>query len=309
MAASWHDADNLIGAYGQLRLLGMTTIAERAFAHAHVARCYEGRGEILDLGCWLGSLTVPMCRGLAENPHEKAARRFIHSYDLFVWQQWMEDLAPAMSKELIGRFTVGDSFLPDFQRVVAPWSDRIRIYEGSILDKPWDGNPVEFMYVDAMKDWGLTCGIHNNFMRYLLPGGYVAHQDFAFHGVPWLHLYTYRLREYLAPVHHVPGSFTVLFQLARALPDALHEVDWDYGSYSSDEVELAFNWAASLVGEEKKPDIALAQALCWFWRGEPDRASRIIDQVAAASTGLTQTQNNGIQMLTQLMSKSARRIS
>src|SRR5262245_44725765 len=71
-------------------LPGMTSWAERRYFQAYARDDFEGRGELVDLGCWLGATTVALASGLAGNRRRRTARRRVHAFDSFVWRPYME---------------------------------------------------------------------------------------------------------------------------------------------------------------------------------------------------------------------------
>src|SRR2546430_16771342 len=70
------------------KLVGMTTRIEREFLENYARQTYSGAGEIVDLGSWLGSLTISLLEGLKKNPAAFTAAS-VHAYDLFAWEDWM----------------------------------------------------------------------------------------------------------------------------------------------------------------------------------------------------------------------------
>ena len=116
-------------------LLGMTSPEERAWLAGYARAEYTGAGELVDLGCWFGSSTVPLAVGLAANPRVADRRRRIHAFDLFRWETWMEDSLAGSAEA--GRFAEGDSFLPLFERQVAAWQESIAVYPGDLTALGW----------------------------------------------------------------------------------------------------------------------------------------------------------------------------
>jgi hypothetical protein len=67
------------------RLPGMTTGTERAYFQWYAQYIYSGCGAIVDLGCWLGSTTIPLARGLKKNMIKSSSKDRIYAYDEFIW--------------------------------------------------------------------------------------------------------------------------------------------------------------------------------------------------------------------------------
>src|SRR5687768_8016221 len=71
------------------QVYGMTSIEEQNYFRRYTQDIYSGVGEIVDLGCWLGSTTIPLAQGLRKNYKISTKGKRIHAYDLFVWETWM----------------------------------------------------------------------------------------------------------------------------------------------------------------------------------------------------------------------------
>src|SRR5437016_12760146 len=71
-------------------LRGMTTPEEQAYFEEYARSIYTGAGEIVDLGCWLGSTTMSLARGLADNPSTEARRKKFHAFDRFLCDAGMD---------------------------------------------------------------------------------------------------------------------------------------------------------------------------------------------------------------------------
>ena len=142
---------------------GMTSPAER-WALFDAARNLRGIGQALDLGSWLGSLSVSMALGLEANPRARATGVSVHAYDAFIW------LAPSMDGQWAAGLPLtcpadGQSFLPLFQHVVRPWAHLIETHPGDLAEAHWTGGAIELLSVDAMKSaelaghtWYFCCG-------------------------------------------------------------------------------------------------------------------------------------------------------
>ena len=256
--------------------LGMTMPTEHKFCRDYARNLYTGQGEIADLGCWMGATSISFARGLKSNPNipkEKRAKR-IHSYDLFLWHPTMD--YEVKGTELEGKFKDGESFLPEFKARTEKYEPQIAVYAGDINDHGWDGRPIEMLFVDAMKWPDTAQTILRKFYPYLVPGlSLVSHQDFAHFFTGWVHLIQYRLREYFSVHSEVPRACTVTFKLEKAIPPELLQMDAFLTSATREELDAAFDWAASIVSEEKQEQIAAARAMAHVHRGELDEVPGI----------------------------------
>lgn len=225
-------------------LLGMTTGEEQGFLYRYARDEYSSAGAIVDLGCWLGSTTIPLTRGLEAGGADRSW--VVHAYDTFVWQAWMDRHAG----ELLGRFAAGESFLAEFEQRLGPLAARVRVEPGDLTVTRWNGGPIEFLLVDAMKSWELCRAITCEFLPSMRAGyGLVMHQDFKFWACPWIHLSTYRLRDCLVLDRDLRHSTSTVFRLLRN-PDATRLASIvDASSFTVDEIDAAYAyWRAQLAG-------------------------------------------------------------
>jgi hypothetical protein len=258
---------------GKTRKFGMTSRQEQQWLRTYAARSYRGTGAMVDLGCFLGATTIALAEGLALN--RKAKRKQIHAYDLFTWNEGYE--AWARGREVEGLFTAGASFLPEFLKRTAKWRDYIVIHEGDLRHARWEHGPIEFLFIDVMKSADLATAIASNFFPHLLPGNsYVAHQDFSHCSTPWIHILTFRLRDYLSFVADLPQSS--LFRLKKKIEPQVLAGDLSPTVVSCDEIEAAFDYSVSLVGHDKKANVIAAKATAYVARHELTRAHEIVTQ-------------------------------
>jgi len=281
--AHHQNADNL-HQFSQLKILsprlrhclGMTTGTERAYFWWYGKHIYRGRGEIVDLGCWLGSTTMPLAMGLFENPHFRNLTTNIHAYDTFLWSGYMELTVAGTPFE--GKYKDGDSFLEAFESRIAPWKDRIKVYTGDLLQSKWNGGPIEFLLIDAMKSWNLANHITLDFFPSLIPGySYILHQDFAHWFTSWIHIIQYRLRYFFEPVYDIPRSSSMVFKLIRVIPPEVLRETSVSSSCTPDEIDAAFNYSMKLVREDKQGDIAAAKVMLFLHQRDIAQARRQLD--------------------------------
>jgi hypothetical protein len=251
----------------------MTSRQEQQWLRRYAARTYRGIGAIVDLGCFLGATTIALAEGLALN--RKAKRKQIHAYDLFTWNEGYE--AWAKGKEVEGLFAVGGSFLPEFLRRTQKWRDYIVIHEGDLRHARWETGPIEFLFIDAMKSPEVATAIASEFFPHLVPAkGYVAHQDFPHCSTPWIHFLTFRLRDYFSFVADLPQSS--LFRLEKEIEPQALAGDLSPAAVSSGEIEAAFEYSLTLVGDDKKANVIAAKAMAYAARNEFTRAYEIVTQ-------------------------------
>lgn len=257
-------------------LPGMTSLTERAYFAWHAREIFAGRGEIVDLGAWFGSTTATLASGLAENHRLAARRRSVHAYDRFVWEDWMSDYDGLAA---FGPYVPGDSFLAEFERVVAPWRDRIEVHASDLEAEVWNGDPIEVLLVDAMKSWSLAEHITATFFGALIAGtGYVIHQDFANAYTPWIHLLTYRLRTHLEVAEDIPGSETVVFRVARPLEAGSEPLALSRDGFDAGEVERAYEHSLGITDPNKHGGIRASRVMLHIYGEDLEAAEHLLER-------------------------------
>jgi hypothetical protein len=233
-----------------------------------------GHGEVVDLGSWFGSTTAALAMGLDANPRRAAKRAKVHAFDRFTWEQWMDEYADAAR---FGPYSAGGSFRKEFEWVVANWRDRIIVHPGDLTQQEWRDGEIELLLIDAMKSWELTHHILTRFCRSLIPGqAHVIHQDFGHCYTPWIHLTSYRLRDYLVPVQDVVRSDTVVFRVTRSLDDAPAALELTRASFDEREVGQAFEHSLRITASEKHSGIQAARAMLLVYDGDTSAAAHLL---------------------------------
>lgn len=254
------------------RLHGMTSVEEQRYFHRYASQIHRGEGEIVDLGCWLGSTTIPLAKGLAHNPHPAARQNRVHAYDQFLWETWMD---PFMSR-CERRYQPGESFLDEFKARTRSEAGRIEIHPGDLRQLGWSGQPIEFLLVDAMKSWELARAIVRNFYPSLLPGkALVLHQDFKHYYTSWIHLIHYRLRDCFAFENDVPHSGSVVFRVIKPIPGDLAWLE-HLEHFPDEEVHRAFAHSMALVNDDDFPSVAAAKVMHFIHLERFSEARRIM---------------------------------
>lgn len=252
------------------QLVGMTSPEERQYVQDYARDAYTGQGQIVDLGCWLGSLTVPLAIGLQDNPNPPALG-CVHAYDLFEWAEWMNVCVEYTP--LRGKYKEGDNFLQEFLDQTKPWKDLIKVYPGDLNQMVWQPDQsIEFLMIDAMKSWELLNSIVRIFFPALVPGlSLVSHQDFCHYFTVWIHLVMYRFKDYFEPICYVPEQ-TFVFKYLKPLPAEWMSKSYGFEDFSETEMAAAFDYSLSITPAQGKPNVAAAKAMLYFHLGDADQA-------------------------------------
>ncbi|MCT7979859.1 glycosyltransferase family 4 protein [Laspinema olomoucense] len=255
------------------RLLGMTSDQEQIFLQDYGQNIYSGQGEIIDLGCWLGSATISLAKGVEINRRVALKYKRIHAYDLFTWHPYMEQTVKGTSWE--GQYQPGDSFLDEFTRRISPWSPSIKVYPGDVTEIGWNGGAIEYLFVDAMKSWELTKNIFLNFYCDLIPGVSLVHyNDFAHYATAWIHLLIDKLRPHFK--HHCNLYQAAVFQYVKPLPNdtLILKLDPPFSIFSTEDVHQAFAYSLQICHDKLRPNIAAAKVMAFIYLGDIDQAKQ-----------------------------------
>jgi len=142
---------------------------------------FTGRGVIVDAGSFLGSSTKALGSGLRDNRRVEHKQKRIHSYDMFICNEFM---APMLEPYGI---RAGDSFRSLFDRHIHDLAEMIEVHDGDIRQSPEIEEPVEIYLCDISKNASINSYLFRHHFRRLIPGvSILVHQDFVFTGCPWI---------------------------------------------------------------------------------------------------------------------------
>lgn len=266
-------------------LVGMSSREERDFVRQYAAHDFKGEGAIVDLGCWMGSFTLPLAIGLRENPRTLGRQVSIHAYDLFRWQDWMN---PCVSNtRYSGRYQEGENFEDALLEQIAPVADLVTIHAGDLSNERWESaEPIEYLLIDVMKSWELTNCVIRNFFPALRPGlSLVHHQDFVHYFTPWIHLIMYRFRDYFEPVRYVPED-SFIFSFRKPIPPEFLEKTYGFDDFSTDEAAAAFDYSLSLIPETARANVYAARIMMQIHRQDWAGARVELERLQAAGISL-----------------------
>lgn len=132
---------------------GMLTKSEKQY-YTYLMPFYSGKGEVVEIGCWLGQSTWFLFNALEKNPN--FGDKKLHVFDDFTWR------ASAMDKWLKGLDLQAPedrgSFLPLFEEQMKDFADRLEVKQRKISDYrgnehletiSWSGEPIEIIVIDC----------------------------------------------------------------------------------------------------------------------------------------------------------------
>jgi hypothetical protein len=256
-------------------LPGMTWNSER-MALYRAAQQTRVPGHFVDLGTFLGSLTVPMLCGLQANEDAKRNGTRLYAYDHFLWHptiggQWWDILPGNKPRDK-------ESFRQAYEFVVERWSaylgltqqdlnERLTIVEADLAFHRWEHGDISLLSIDAMKIPEVANAIITQFMTRLAPGGLCFHQDFGMKNNWWIPIHQYLLRDHFEIVDPLPGAHGLLFRLVKPISDADAQRVCAHELSDAKTAEKAFAYWTDRVHQQDQATIAAAAA---FYRSEYD---------------------------------------
>lgn len=257
---------------GQRSAFAMNTPAERAYVQWAAQDYYQGSGCIVELGCWLGSLTNYLCAGLTANPHV-AEKKPVYVYDRFQWTSIMNDyLATTEHSE---RYGEGDDYSDFFTERMGTHADLLHVTKGDLLQQDWSGQPIEVLLVDVMKSPALTAAVYRNFFPFLIPGkALILHQDYLTFAHPWIHILTYLLRDSLELKHIIPHSGMVSFTATDSFDPELEVPDTN-DAITAHLIQRAYEWNFQLFPEQHHACLAAAAIHLHLQRSDLSSAEKL----------------------------------
>ena len=210
---------------------------------------YTGEGAIVDAGCFLGGSTLALADGLRRNLRRRGAveEKLIHSYDRFEIEEWT-----------VGSFfpdgaRAGESFRPLFDRNVEPYAGLVEVHPGDVRLWPWEGGPVEILFIDLAKHWTVCDWVTWQFFPHLIPGkSVVIQQDYLYHHwVAWIHVTMEFYSDYFEYVCDT-GVNSVAFLNTKRIPNEVLREKTVESLTTAEKVELMDRAAARFRGEKAK---------------------------------------------------------
>ncbi len=259
-------------------LVGMTSIDERVYYENYTLSLYSGEGAVVDLGCWFGSTTISLAKGLEVNKRIKDESKKIYAYDQFLWEDWMEPFVKGTKWE--STFKVNENFQTVFLEKTKKYKKIIVTKQADLTIEKWLNGHIEFLLVDAMKSWELLNSIQKNFYSSLIPQkSIVLHQDFCHYYTYWIHLLNFYFRQYFEPVDKHNFGSSLAFRLVATIPEEKLNEQYSLDNFSDSDVEAAFDYSTSFVLPESKGAIAAAKVMCYKDKRGIEEARNLLKEI------------------------------
>lgn len=256
------------------RLFGMTTYIEQDYYRKAAEDVCEIAGEIVDLGCWLGSTTLSLLHGCESSEQTQN----VWAFDNFTWESYMDGMN--IHKQKTKKYNVGDSFKQEFIDRVGTRISRINLCEVDLNKYKWNGGKVKLLLVDAMKTVGLMSNIAASFYPSLVPGSILIHQDYKHWYSSWIHCLQYAFRDHFDVEHETSDGSTVSFKLTKPIHDYDLDLATRFHSLLDSDIEDAFEWSKSIVSEAARPQIDLAHIMAYVHTNNEKAANATYERLS-----------------------------
>jgi len=268
------------------KLTGATSAREQAFCEWFGENAYRGVGEIVELGPWLGSLTIPLVKGLSRNSSVADKSSRVHVYDRFVWDELMENWVAGT--QYVGRIVPEGDFRFLYEDILQEYRSFLVVNKSDLSTQQWDGKPIEFLLNDATKNLEVLANVVRQFFKDLIPQfSHVAHQDYLWFAEAYTPICMYRLRDCFTPAYSVPDSCMVLFKNTTAIPRRVLDFQLDYESLTPAEIADACDWNLSILDENSHILIRAGSAWMLFKCGLLTDSRSIFEEIERDSKCLS----------------------
>ena len=283
-------------------LMGMTTHDEQDYYRKAAEDVCEIHGEIVDLGCWLGSTTISLLDGCSTSDQTQN----VWAFDTFIWEEYMDCMNA--NKQKTKKYKVGDNFKPEFVEKIGDRINRVNLCETDLVGYKWvgdaskeNGSRIKLLSIDVMKSPQLMKSVVENFYTNLTLGAVVIHQDYKHWYASWIHCLQYALRHHFDVEHEVTNGTTVSFKLFKPIQSYELGLATRFHELVCQEIEDVFEWSKSIVSKENRSQIHLAHIMAYVHRCDKTMAKatyhRLISLIDPNADGLDSVRNAVDNML------------
>lgn len=253
----------------------MTTDAERE-CYYRLVRGGADKGEIVELGAWLGASTAYIAAAL----RDAGVARKAHVYDKF-------QVKPSHEKKLKAFYGDGKApkapSLDQYRANLGPLLEFVETHPGQIEELRWRLGKIAVLISDAPKRVPAISSVLTTFRGALEPGAVMAWQDFCHFPSYDIPACLYRIRSHIEFAEAVVPGTTMVFHVTspwtagEVSRDALTPKRW-----TADEIDKAWAYWLKVVPAEKASLFECGRALFLIDLGKLDPAkallSRLVDE-------------------------------
>ena len=231
---------------------------------------YKNRGQVVEIGPWLGSGTLQICRGLQET----GKLWHLHILDRFTWTSHYESRYPELELK------DGESFLPLLKSHLKDYGSDMTFHTGD-LSHIEDVFPltekIEILYVDAPKSWKMLWIVLAHLGPKLMPGAQLVFQDF-------FHITSRQLIWLLASIPQfelkqiVQVGTAAHFETDGPVPDISKIAPRDFKTLREPELNKIWNSVCRSMPEDRAGEMTVGIALDLIRIGALGRARKLVEE-------------------------------
>lgn len=223
---------------------------------------WTGRGEIVDMGPYMGLTTWCFWNGMRLNRSvpARAKHKRLHVFDLFINYDGTHQ-----------------STFPTFLKLNGSGLRYLDAYPGDALVLSWSGKPVEVLFIDMAKSVVLQDHIVQQFFPTLVPDAMLVQQDYAYFDQYWIHILMEMFKDHFRLEELVYGA-SALYTLVKPLPDL---TGWRLEEAASPQEQAALHRRhLEAAPENVRGVLWAAQAKLLLDQGRINEAEAALDAVA-----------------------------
>jgi hypothetical protein len=248
----------------------MTTDAERA-CYYRLVREQAPRGEVVELGAWLGAATAYIAAGMRDAGVATKAQ----VYDRFVWKPSAHD------KKAGG--PLGMSQIEAFRQYLGPLMAHVDVHAGEVASLRWSGGDVALLVCDAPKRIPEISAALTTFGPSMPVGSLMAWQDFAYFPSYDIPAALMRMEGHVEFVEAVYPGTTAVFRVTKPWTAAdVSPSELALSAWTPDEVERAWESAGQRLPKAMRPRFACGAAMFLCDLGHHGRAQSYLESIVRA---------------------------
>jgi hypothetical protein len=202
-------------------------------------------------------------------------------YDRFIVEKGMLQ-GPEIGEMLKG-LQENDSFRPRFDRFVQPYADHLAVHEGDILQKNWDGRPIEICFIDVAKTWAIQNWVVTQWFPNLRPGSIVVQQDFFHNYTGYIPMVMEHYADYFELIDALEWE-TAVFLCTKQIPAEACRMDFSKDIPLERQLELT-DRSARRFDPLRQALMECQKIYLVTCAGDPDRARSMLRLSAQQYSG------------------------
>lgn len=226
----------------------MTTDAERESYYRLAKQC-AGKGEIVELGAWLGASTSAIAAGIRDSGVGTKAR----VYDRFQsGGNHAEKVETWYAERDLPKIPLGDCF-EDFRKNLGELIEYVDVNRGEIASIKWGNDRISLLVTDAPKRVPEISTVLTALKDGLQEGALMAWQDFCHFPSYDIPACLYRLKDKVEFVEAVVPGTTLIFRVSEKLEaEDVSRETLSLQRWTADEVFSAWDYWLGHVHPDKR---------------------------------------------------------